>query len=334
MAGGDLNAPVPIGRDDEIDQLENALEIFRRQAIEVQRLNLAERLYSELRDANEQLRAMQERLAEQEKLAVLSEIVSGFPHELSNPQSFVKKFSDVSAEFTEELSEMLDGYREQLGDPDLELLDGIEAELASSLDRVGSNVARALTIVRRMQSLGIAGGDASINHLHSVLTPAVRIGCEAFATEWGDFTIEPEFELSEKAGEVAIVPRDFSEAVVNLVANACHSLRARRECTNEEGYVPRLRVLSRQDGEQVAVVVSDNGIGIPEDIMPRIFDPFFTTRHGVLGAGLGLPLAAGVVKRGGGDLTIESEFGVGAQFTLTAPVRLPANSGEPMAELS
>lgn len=116
------------------------------------------------------------------------------------------------------------------------------------------------------------------------------------------------------------------------VANASYSLRARRESSREAGYVPMLRVLSRREGDQVAVVVSDNGIVIPEDIMPRIFDPFFTTRDGVLGAGLGPTLAADVARRWGGDLTVESEFGVGADFTLTMPTSIPVGSGKLMEE--
>ena len=109
-----------------------------------------------------------------------------------------------------------------------------------------------------------------------------------------------------------MVPQDFSEAVVNLVINACYALRARREIDREENYSPSLRVLSRFEGDRVAVVVCDNGVGIPEDIMPRIFILFFTTRDGALGAGLGLPLAADVARRGGGDVTAQSEVGVGS----------------------
>lgn len=326
MAGGDLGTPVPEGKDDEIGGLENSLEVFRRQAIEVQRLNLVERLHGELREAHEQLQAMQERLVGQGELAAVGEAVARVADEVSNSLGFLKNFSDGSGESSDELFEMLDGCRDRLGE------DGIEAELKGSLDGVRRSVSRALSIVQRMQSLGVTGGDVSLNELHPVLARAVRIGCETFAAEWGDFTIEPEFELSEEVGEVAIVRRDFNEAVVNLVANACYSLRTRRESNCEEGYVQRLRVLSRREGDQVAVVVSDNGVGIPEDIMPRIFDPFFTTRDGVLGAGLGLTLAADVARCGGGDLMVESEFGVGADFTLTVPASIPASPGEPKEE--
>ena len=121
---------------------------------------------------------------------------------------------------------MLDGYREQLDDEDAALLDDIKGELSESLERVGVNGNRALTIVRRMQSLGVVGGEPSLTVVHPVLRRSVQLGCDTFAAEWGDFTVEPEYRFSDDVSEAAMVASDFNEAVVNLVTNACYAMRA------------------------------------------------------------------------------------------------------------
>ena len=71
MADGDLETPVPEVGHDEIGELATALEVFRQQALEVQRLNLVGQLYEELRQINAELRWVQARLVAQEKLAAL-----------------------------------------------------------------------------------------------------------------------------------------------------------------------------------------------------------------------------------------------------------------------
>ena len=184
MADGDLETPVPeVGRD-EIGELANALEVFRQQALEVQRLNLVEQLYEELRQANAELQRVQARLVAQEKLAALGELVSGVAHEISNPLNFVNNFSEGSLELYTELSEMLNTYRDRMSDDDTALLDDISQELTSSLNRVLSNGGRALAIVERMRGLGVVGGSPVMVDLNGVLGDSVQSGCATFRAEW------------------------------------------------------------------------------------------------------------------------------------------------------
>lgn len=321
MATGDLETPVPEVGTDEIGELADALEVFRQQALEVQRLNLVEQLYGQLREANAELQRMQDRLVAQEKLAALGELVSGVAHEISNPLNFVKNFSEGSQELYGELSDMLTNYRDEMSDEDAELLDDITEELTTSLNRVRDNGGRALAIVERMRGLGVVGGEPVPTDLNPLVRRAVQLGCDTFRAEWQDFEVEPNYDLDTSFGQVPLVGQDFSEALVNLVSNACYAMRSKRESAGgEDGYEPQLSVSSRLVDGMVEVRVRDNGTGIPDDVVGHIFNPFFTTREGAMGAGLGLSIAADVARRAGGDLTVDTQPGEYAEFTLSVPI--------------
>ena len=114
MAGGDLDARVEIGGNDEVADMAAALDIFRQHALEIQRLNLVEELAEELQDKNEELetvlddlRRAQDQIVMQQKLAALGELTAGVAHEIRNPLNFVKNFSESSQELLEELREAL-----------------------------------------------------------------------------------------------------------------------------------------------------------------------------------------------------------------------------------
>ena len=328
MAGGDLETPVPeVGRD-EIGQLADALEVFREHALEVQRLNLVEKLYKELQEANAELQRMQDRLVAQEKLAALGQLVSGVAHEISNPLNFVKNFSEGANELYSELSEMLDNYREAMDSEDVALMDDITQEMTDSLGRVIANGGRALAIVERMRGLGVVGGEPVPADLNPILRHAVQVGCDSFQEEWPDFPIQPVFELDDSLGQVSLVGTDFNEAMVNLVSNACFAMRQKRDDAGD-GYQPALKVSSSRVDGTVEVRVRDNGPGIADGIIGQIFNPFYTTREGAFGAGLGLTIAADVARRAGGDLTVDTVPGEYAEFTLSLPAGSDAGSLAP-----
>ena len=355
MASGDLETPVPeVGRD-EIGQLADALEHFRQQALEVQRLNLVEQLYGELREANAELQRMQARLVAQEKLAALGELVSGVAHEISNPLNFVKNFSEGSLDLYQELSEMLASYRDRMSDDDASLLDELTGEITESLNRVSYNGGRALAIVERMRSLSVESGTPLLTEVNPVLRQAAQQGCDIFMEEMEGFKVDLILDLDSAVGETMLVEREFGEAVVNLVSNACYAMQQKQkeheqaeeaatgegemtvegmaegvaEGSPQESYSPALTVSSHVVDDVIEVRVRDNGPGIADDVVDRIFNPFFTTREGLLGAGLGLPIAADIARRMGGDLVVDTVFGEYTEFTLHVPVVVPEEETDP-----
>ena len=318
MAGGDLETPVPEVGQDEIGQLAQNLEHFRQQALEVQRLNLVEQLYGELRETNAELQRMQDRLVAQEKLAALGQLVSGVAHEINNPLNFVKNFSEGTLDLYSELTEMLDNYRHNMSKDDASLLDEINEELVQNVNRISSSSERAIAIVRRMQRLSADRGTRAMTDINFALRQSVQQECESFISEWTDFQVAPVFDFDDSVGDQMVVARDFGEAVMNLVSNACAAMRS-KQGKLEEAYEPLLIVSSRLNDGVVEISVRDNGTGISDDLVGNIFDPFFTTSEGTEGTGLGLSITADVVRDLGGDLTVDTVHGEYADFIMRIP---------------
>jgi signal transduction histidine kinase/ActR/RegA family two-component response regulator len=113
-------------------------------------------------------------------------------------------------------------------------------------------------------------------------------------------------------GSNAMVMGDDSElreVLVNIVFNAIDAM--------PEGGT--LTLSSQMVQEQVVIKVTDTGVGMYPEVRSRIFDPFFTTK-GTAGLGLGLAVSFGIVRRHGGSIDVESQYGHGTQFCITLPV--------------
>ncbi len=82
-----------------------------------------------------------------------------------------------------------------------------------------------------------------------------------------------------------------------------------------------MRVRERGAERFLEVRISDTGVGIPAEHLPRIFDPFFTTKEVGRGTGLGLSVSYGIVRAHGGFVEAQSEVGTGSTFTVVLPIR-------------
>ncbi len=101
----------------------------------------------------------------------------------------------------------------------------------------------------------------------------------------------------------------LNQVFLNLLVNA---LQAIEETHRADGRIA-ITTAAAVDGE-VTVEVSDNGCGIPDDVLPHIFDPFFTTKGVGDGTGLGLSITHGMVQDQGGRLEVDSTLGQGTRF--------------------
>jgi signal transduction histidine kinase len=123
-----------------------------------------------------------------------------------------------------------------------------------------------------------------------------------------------------KIPKVSCAPSQINQVFLNLITNAA-------QATPDEGGVIALRTFQPGPG-QVAVEITDNGHGIPADVLPKIFDPFFTTKEVGKGTGLGLSICYKIVEGHGGRIDVQSKEGTGTRFTVTLPVKPVAAMNE------
>lgn len=113
---------------------------------------------------------------------------------------------------------------------------------------------------------------------------------------------------------------ELEQVLLNLLSNAIDALGS------DDGVIA---VKTRVEGSRVVIEVADNGHGIAKEQIDRVFEPFFTTKSVGKGTGLGLSICYGIVKKHGGDITIESEPGVGTHVRVYLPIREAGETASP-----
>jgi PAS domain S-box-containing protein len=184
------------------------------------------------------------------------------------------------------------------------------------------NRAKALTL----QLLTFAKGGSPVQRLTSLIP---------FLQETAQFALSGSnsscrFNLQKDLWYCNIDKNQIAQVIDNIVINALQAMPGGGTidiCAKNSLFAEREHSQLAK-GDYVKISITDTGIGIPENILPRIFDPFYTTK--IKGHGLGLATCYSIVKRHGGGIEVESEPGKGSTFH----VYLPASSSETVTLLA
>ncbi len=351
MAEGDLEAEVDIGGRDEVGEMAAALEVFRRHALEVQRLNLVEKLAEELKSKNDQLEnalgdleKAQDQIVMREKLAALGELTAGVAHEIKNPLNFIKNFSEVSVELLDELLEEIrtltedrkaaenGGDGEEPEDDDTAgLIEEIAGDLTGNLKTIHEHGERANNIVQSMLQMGRGSGERRPIDVNALLSEHAKLAYHSARASDSDFNLTLEEDFDPGIGDIEAIPQDLSRVFLNMVTNACYATHEKRMAMKEAdpdsvklkeggvGYDPRLQLTTRGTEDGVEIRIRDNGAGIPADLVEKIFHPFFTTKPTDKGTGLGLALSSDIIRQHGGHIRVETEAGEFTEMIIDLP---------------
>lgn len=333
MADGDLESSISVDGNDEIAEMAHALEVFRRHALEVQRLNLVEKLVQELSEkndelesTNEELRIAQDQIVMREKLVALGELTAGVAHEIRNPLNFIMNFSELSEELLSEIvEELLDPEKRKDADAEIdsELIEENVEDLTSNLKRIREHGGRANRIIDDMLKMGRGTTEFADSDLNALVDEFAKLAFHSARAEDNTFELALDFEFDESIGEIRVVPQDIGRVFINMVSNAGYAtnekfqeLKAKDPSTE---FIPTLTCTTKKEGERVRITFRDNGTGMPQSVIDRIFNPFFTTKPTDKGTGLGLALSNDIVREHGGTIEVTSQEGEWTQMVVDLP---------------
>jgi PAS domain S-box-containing protein len=247
------------------------------------------------RDLRE-IRRLEQRLLQAEKLSALGQLVAGVAHELNNPLTAVI------------------GFAQLLQNAD------VDDRTRESLRRINTQAERAAQIVRNLLAF------ARQQEPHREMLNVNDVICETLRLveyDWKTQNIEIEAHLEPALPWIVADRQQLQQVFLNLFQNAYQAMTSAhgrgtltirtREITLQaepEGMVER----------RIRVEVQDDGPGMPEEVLTHVFDPFFTTKDVGEGTGLGLSICYGTVQEQGGTIWAESTLGQGSTFCIEWPV--------------
>ncbi|MDF1614524.1 ATP-binding protein [Desulfurivibrio dismutans] len=275
----------------------------------------------ELAGAYEELKGSQVKMLQQEKLASIGQLAAGVAHEINNPVGFVTSNLGSMVKYLERLREFVQGQQRLLlaeGDPaerrrQVEELhrrlkiDFVLEDAADLLRESLEGVERVKVIVQNLKKF--SRGDQARSgkfDLNQCLEETLNI-------IWNELKYKA--KINKDYGDLPLTwgyPQQLNQVFMNLLLNAVQALDGPGEIT----------LRTRAEGDEVHIIISDTGCGVPPENLDRLFEPFFTTKEVGKGTGLGLSIVYDiVVKQHGGDITVDSAPGQGTTFLIRLPVR-------------
>lgn len=258
-------------------------------------------------------RLHQQKLFHMDKLVTLGTISSGVAHEINNPLNNIMVNSNLLLKLYHYMKPILDEYYKEKGDFYLGSYKYSEIEndfetLFCGIINGSKRIKRIVEDLKRFSKKEIEANSEPVD-TREVVESSLLLMSNLIKESTDNFKVEYGSELPRVRGNF----QRLEQAVVNLIQNACHALRKKKE-----GIF--INVSLNERNSKVVIEVKDEGRGMDGKTLTQSTDPFFTTKHSSGGTGLGLYITDTIIKEHGGELRLISAQNGGTTARIALPV--------------
>ncbi len=302
---------------------EGALTTAVAQIVTINDITAMWQLNQDLASAYDQMKSAQGHMVHQEKMASIGQLAAGVAHEINNPTGFIASNLTSLAKYTKRLSEHIkfleniiqasgaEGSIAEVKQHQKQLkLNFIQEDIPSLIEESLEGAQRITKIVQNLKSFSrIDDTAAALSNLHECLDAALSIG-------WNEIKYTAEVKKDyQDIPNIYCSAQELNQVFLNLIVNAAQAMSS----SGGNG-LGEIIVSTATEEPWVVIKISDNGSGMPKEILSRIFEPFYTTKDVGKGTGLGLSIGYDIIQKHHGELSVESELGVGTTFTIKLPI--------------
>ena len=283
----------------------------------------------ELEKTIKTLKSSNLQLLQSEKMASVGQLAAGVAHEINNPVGFISSNLGTLRDYIEDIRQVIDAQKFSIkmgiectdAKRYVEINAKVIADLNALIDKIDIDflmvdindlLDESIDGVNRIRRIVADLLDFSrINSADYKNTDINALLDKTLSMAWNELKYKT--EVNRDFGELpAVYCNDgkMAQVFLNLLLNASHAIEERGSIT----------ITTRHIGDDVSIMITDSGIGIPKNIISNIFDPFFTTKNVREGTGLGLHIVRSVIEAHQGTISVDSQVGQGTSFIILLPV--------------